>query len=478
MKRTILFILMLSYVNIFAQNKIEPLPPQSIPIQLNLREAYDLAIKESKDLYTSRIQLQLFNEALTLQARKYFPQFSFNYSNQNNTLLAGRDTSSIRAGISIKQLVFDGGQNGLQDENARIESRVKSSQLRLMERQLINTVWDNYFLYVFLLQKSEMQKELFDLSLKQHTITEKEYELGKMTEISFLESEIKINQQALGISETELQLTQQDFAFRKLIGIEDEDFVFTDTIDESYAGIQIPEAENRIKEMIEYALVNNDELQKMRIQIVQSEKQLQLADLSFLPHISLEGTVNMTGEQFPLQQPEYSLSLQLQFPNKAFPIQINAGITEKTNASYGTNHGSSVSPLQDLQFLLDKKSAQLSYQNIQFQYNETLKDIDNSIRSQLHSLKQMRARLQLTKKTIAIQERKLKLSSLQWEKGLITTAEFIETQMEFQNMKISLLEGIFQLMQTERQLELSIGMAPGELAESLAFGNIALEENF
>lgn len=425
-------------------------------VTISLEESYSLAFNESKELFSARTELHIFNQAAVLQLRKFFPQISLNYSNQDSVLFAGNDTTNIRAGVGLKQLIFDGGRNGLQDESLKIQSHIKTRQLGIMEQALKDRVWEAYFQYIFLLQKYELQSELLTLSSEQQLITQKKYALGSITEMQMLESEIQLNNQSLSIAETELQISQLDFQFRKLTGLEDVNFQFSDSISPSYGGIQIPDDPNIAREIIDYAKLHNQELQKMRIQISQTKKHMQMPGI--LPLISIEGRVSMSGNQFPLQHPEYSVQLHLQFPHKAFPLQISGGITEKAGASFGTNSGVSVSPFQDLQFLIESRSAELQLKNLEYQYKESVTDIEHMIQSTLNSLKQFRKKIDLTKQTLSVQAQQLKISSYQWEKGLITHAEFMKTQMEYQNSTIGLLEAIFQLMQQERQLAATIGV--------------------
>lgn len=458
MKQLLLLLISVSFCQLQAEpgNNTFAIRNSLNAMPLSLEECYDLAFKESKELYSARTELQIYNQAAALQLRKYFPQLSFNYSNQDSVLFAGNDSTNIRAGIGLKQLIFDGGQGGIQDESLKIESRIKKRQLGIMERELANTVWKTYFQYIFLLQKYEIQSELLTLSNQQQLISKKKYELGSITEMQMLESEIQLNNQSLSIAETELEISKLDFQFRRLTGLEDENFLLGDSILPSYTGIQIPDNYDLIREIINYAKLHNQDLQKMRIQIKLTKKQMEMSGI--LPHISIEGRASMSGSQWPLQHPEYSVQLHVQFPHKAFPLQLSGGITEKAGASFGTNSGASVSPFQDLQFLTDSQSAELQLKNLEFQYKESIADIEHIVRSGLHTLKQLRRKIELTKQTLSIQKQQLTISAYQWEKGLITHAEYMKTQMEYQNNTIGLLEAIFQLMQQERQLASTIGI--------------------
>ncbi len=433
-------------------------------LELTLAEAEIIAINNSFQLQNIQQSMAVTQLSHQLSLREFLPQISFTYNNSRQVRYNSTDTDSIQLGMTVNQPLFNGGRTLIQRELSSIQLSIQSAGFEKQVEEIMDQVWQLYYQVMIYQKKLKLQKELLELSQNQLIITSKRFDLGNITEIDLIESRIEVQGLEIEISSTRNAYQQLSSQFNKILGMDlKTELVLYPDIDPDYPGL--PLDENHKDFFYNISLENNLDLKNARFELQKSKAQYNIATTSFVPKVSLEGSVNFSGESFPLQRPTFSAKLNIEFPFKAIPVTTSIALSTSGKEEYSNNKNFSVTPLNDLSFLVDRKSATIQiHQNLQKEI--MLKDnLLFSIEQQLLDLKQKRSALKLNRMAYELQEQKLSILEAKNRLGEVKEIDLLKGNIEFYNQGIAIWEAILELLLSERSLEKTLGLSLGRLKE-------------
>ncbi len=286
--------------------------------------------------------------------------------------------------------------------------------------------------------------------------------MGNITEIDLLESRIEVQSLEIEINSTENLSQKLSSQFNRLLGLDPEtETVLYPEIDSSYIGLKIDE--NNRDDFYTLALENNLDLRSSRFEVKQSKAQYDVASRTLLPKLSLEGSVNFSGEEFPLQQPSYSAKLNIEFPFKAISVTTSIAISSTDSTQYSRSGNHKAVPLQDMSFLIDKKSASIKVSQSLQKEQMLMDELYFSIEQQLLELKQKRSSLRLNRQALALQKQRLSILEAKNRLGEVKELDLLKGNIEYYNQEIAIWESILEMVLAERSLEQILGLGLGEL---------------
>ncbi len=381
----------------------------SIPvyaIELTLDDAGNMAISNSFQLQSIQQSMAITHFSHKLSIREFFPTVSFTYSDSRQVRYNSTDTDSIQLGLNLVQPIFNGGRSLIQRKLSAIQLSIQGAGLEKQTEEILDQVWQLYHQVMIYQKKLSLQKELFVLSQSQLDITQKKYELGNITEIDFIESQIEVQSLEIEISSTTNMYLQLSSQFNQLLGLDVEtELSLYPEISPDYSGI--PFDLNQKEYFYNISLENNLDLRSAQFELHQAKAQYSMTTKSFIPKLSLEGSVNFSGEEFPLQQPTYSLKLNIEFPFKAIPLTTSFAMSTVGNNEYSRNQTYSAPVLQDMSFLVDRKSASIQVSQSQEKEKMLAGNLYFTIEQQILDLRQKRSTLELNRRVFALQEQKI-----------------------------------------------------------------------
>lgn len=431
-------------------------------MELTLRESEILAVDSSFELQNLQQSMSITHLSYNLGLREYLPQLSFTFNDSRQVRYDSVDTDSLQLGLTVNQPIFNGGRTIIQRKLSSIQLSIQGSGLAKKTEEIRDQVWQLYHQVMINRTKLELQNELLMLSRDQLDITEKKFELGNITEIDLFESRIEVQSLEIEINSTENLCQQLGSQFNRLLGLEpDTETKLYPEIDPAYSGLKLDE--NSRDYLYTLALENNLDLRSSQFEVKQSKAQYDVASRSFLPKLVLEGSVNFSGEEFPLQQPSYSAKLNIEFPFKAIPLTTSIALSSTGSTQYSRSASHSAAPLQDMGFLIDKKSASIQV-SLSLQKEQMLKDeLYFSIEQQLLELKQKRSSLKLNRQAMDLQKQKLSILETKNRMGEVKELDLLKGNIEYYNQEIAIWESILELVLAERSLEQILGLGLGEL---------------
>ncbi|MBO5691577.1 MAG: TolC family protein, partial [Spirochaetaceae bacterium] len=202
--------------------------------------------------------------------------------------------------------------------------------------------------------------------------------------------------------------------------------------------------------------------------IMASVQQKKLENKWFIPNISLEGSMNLSGREFPLREPDFSLRIKMSFDrNTLFPANntTSLGFDQQQLRSLGNAASGNLNPqlnyfsqkrLNSIALLQKQLSLEVSEERLRDSLRELLLNFDNSYENYLFS-----------KESLGIQQKKVEINWQKLENGAVTEMDYLESLIELSTMEIQLVELQSNLVSLLRTIELSAGITPGGLDEIL-----------
>jgi outer membrane protein TolC len=352
----------------------------------------------------------------------------------------------------------------------RVLSGGKLTQLSFTEQErnyllardaVADQIFSAFHSLILLEEKLRLQEDLVLLSNDQRTITDKEFELGLITEVDRLETYLEFQSLEISLKQTQSDLEQSYFAFKDALGLDIETEIQVEgTVPLEYQGITLRTDQSAL---LDTAVAFNREIRSLAAQIESLRTQKGLYDMGWLPVVSLQGEAKISGAQYPLDQWDYSMTLAVQLPIPGLPITTSLTLGSTPPTSENTSTAVNFSPLPDLNFIAEGVQFRNQFAALSIQYEKAILSLQGQIAAISVQHRLLKESLVLQKEKQSIQSRRLNIMQRQLELGEIKRVDFIKAQISLLEQEVSLREAVIQLMILERQIESLLGLGMGEL---------------
>jgi outer membrane protein TolC len=430
-------------------------------LNISLREAIDMAVQSSVQLQQTQLQLQSEKALSYLEWRQWLPQISFGYSENTSQVDAGPDQNQAQWSVQGSQLIFDGGQSFVRGKLTQLSFTEQERNYLLARDAVADQIFSAFHSLILLEEKLRLQEDLVLLSNDQRTITDKEFELGLITEVDRLETYLEFQSLEISLKQTQSDLEQSYFAFKDALGLDIETEIQVEgTVPLEYQGITLRTDQSAL---LDTAVAFNREIRSLAAQIESLRTQKGLYDMGWLPVVSLQGEAKISGAQYPLDQWDYSMTLAVQLPIPGLPITTSLTLGSTPPTSENTSTAVNFSPLPDLNFIAEGVQFRNQFAALSIQYEKAILSLQGQIAAISVQHRLLKESLVLQKEKQSIQSRRLNIMQRQLELGEIKRVDFIKAQISLLEQEVSLREAVIQLMILERQIESLLGLGMGEL---------------
>ena len=199
---------------------------------LSITEAYNLALKNSKEIKSLEYQLESSKESVQQAYSRLYPQLSFSYSYMNsktlvNSKYAGKEGYTIDQDIknstfNLSQVIFDYEVfSKINMEKARLEAIESKSLLRKQE-----IAKDVFVAYIDVLQSAntiELYKSYLNYTKNKLNAESKKLDMNLTNKIDFLKVKVDYNDARINLKKEEELLNVKKLKLSQLIGSNDFD---------------------------------------------------------------------------------------------------------------------------------------------------------------------------------------------------------------------------------------------------------------
>lgn len=433
------------------------------------QEALAIALKNSNNHIFQQMMVRETMTNAKLSLRDFLPTLGFSYSESDTVKKGMADSRSKTFQITLSQLVFDGGEawNNYKIKNLQslYDFQVFLQDLERFKAQVL----DGYQGIVMQQEVVKIKKGVKESAFLRKTIMEKELELGLVREIDYLDYVIscrKLEQEEkLALEE----LKKQKEKLRQILGLaygaeilvtEGKDTEESDFIKEM--NLVSPYYES----LVELALDYSPSLKQERLEYEGLAYQEKMNKRWFLPKLSLEGSLNLSGVEFPLREPDFSLRLKISFEKNSlipFTNTTSMGFNQERLQSFGNSVSASINP--DIGYFSQNRLLSISLLQKQHSLGNSEEEIRNSTRELLLNYDINLENFQFTEASVEIQEKKVAIIFQELENGKVTEMDYLKSLMELSALEIQAAELRNNLNSLLRTIELTAGLKTGGINE-------------
>lgn len=424
--------------------------PADTAIQIDIDEALKRAVESSYVLSFARLDYRIGVVRLGLSLRSFLPDITFGYTQEDSVAYYAPDNHLRRISLGVDQLLYAGGRRIHQRRMLADQLDIQQGNIEKMERELRLEVVNRYTEVLKLKLQIAILGDNLATGREQIVIAEEELRLGEITRLDYVE--IVLAMQDL---EIELALLKQEekrlvFEIKELLGIEAIRVVeLAGTINSSFEGLL------KVKDVqyyIDAARRNSYELQRRDSELAALQAALRQAQNSWLPRVSTQAEISVSGEGFPLVSPGFSLGLSLDFSTPFIPFRtsFSAGSDAIGERSLGMTSSADVG--DNLEGVQSVRIARIDLQKAQAEMRSFERGLEFSVRQQLETRFHLLENLRLEVEKLQLQIQRHEIQALVLEIGEITRLEYLHSGIELTRLRIEQLSRIVSLFQLETSL--------------------------
>jgi outer membrane protein TolC len=424
--------------------------PTETAIRIDLDEALGRAVENSDVLGFARQDYRIGVVRHGLSLRSFLPDIILGYAQEDSVAYYAPDSHLRRISLGVDQLIYAGGRRIHQRRMLADQLVIQQSHIEKMEQELRLEVVNRYIEILKLKLQIAILEENLATGAEQIAIAEVELRLGEITRLDYVEIVLAVQD-----LEIELALLKQEekrlvFEIKEMLGIEATRVVdLAGTINSSFEGLLKVE---RKQYYIDAARGNSFELQRRMAELAARQAALRQAQKSWLPRISTQAEISVSGEGFPLASPGFSLGLSLDFSTPFVPFRtgITAGSDAIGERSLGMTSSADVG--ENLEGVQSVRIARIDLQKTQAEMQSYERRLEFSVRQQLETRFYLLENLRLGVAKLELQIQRHAIQALMLEIGEITRLEYLHSGIELTRLRIEQLSRIVSLFQLETSL--------------------------
>jgi outer membrane protein TolC len=427
----------------------------------SLDDAVNRAVGNSEALKYQKLNV-LYNLRIAKYAiTPFIPALSLSFSENDTINIQAADSRSKSLQLSVSQLLFDGGKARLQYDLRNMGALYANYDYEASEQQYVHDVAAVY--RAILLQKSkiEIQKELISMAELQLRIMETQRNMGRVLEVDFLEYEISVAEQQVGLAKMERELVSLEHGFNKLLNMPDDASITIDDV------LVLPETFSLLDAwkdgLLNIAVARNKSLQRSQLQVLYARKQTEQAGRAFLPDMSLEASLGFSGAAYPLTEPRLSLKLNIAFSNAFLPVTYSHGETIRASRLAGAQNSASASSPSSTTYFTERKREGLALRTGELEYGETAAGLRENVRGLIEAHDQAVSELELKKRLVDLSERRVEINRVRLSNGTFRQIDFLKNLSDLASARISLAELACEIIEYEHSLEVALSASYNEL---------------
>ncbi len=193
-----LFLIRLFFVTcvtvLLSLTAIYPEVGESNLLSVNLQEAEVIGITNSVILQSLKDRREVFKMVATEKWRNYLPRVGVSYFGLKNNNVNQTDTQYNDIRLQLNQLIYDGGENSLEIESAKLQELLNQEDWKITKEKIALDIRKAYLKVLTNDLKLMIVKKAFDRTVAQVSDSQKENEYGFATELQKLDSESKIRE--------------------------------------------------------------------------------------------------------------------------------------------------------------------------------------------------------------------------------------------------------------------------------------------
>lgn len=424
-----------------------------------------LAKENSKELLIKRIQLRITKKEYAAGLRGQFPSLSLSFSADDSVTRRAPDSRIKRLAVTLSQPVLSGGERIGEKKMKEIFLELERQKILAVEENIEDTAWMLAHRTIIAREKARLQREALGLAEEKLRIVQMEHELGLITELELLDTQIEAHNMRIGMRETELVLSELEFSLKKICGLPPDGVIDPrGTVEISYKPRGIPFTTEELKEL---TLKSSPALKEMEFQTRTKEEALRRMRRSrAVPNVNIDLSLFLEGDRFPLREAGFSVKFSIDFNNPFFPIRTALSASQKGSGRVSRGASAAGPIAAEIMPFMDLESARLALYKERLGLAKKQRDTAFELEQTCKRYLNLRARIEGEQKTAALMRQKQEILEEKLALGEIRQADLLSAGIERAEKEMLLLERILELIETGRAIEKTAGLVPGTIVHA------------
>ncbi len=295
------------------------------PLSLKMEEIEEIALTNSIILASLKDRREVFKMMATERWRNYLPRVGLSYFGLRNANMNQPDTQYNDIRIQMNQLLYDGGENALEIESARLSELLNHEDWKIAREKLLLEVRKAYIRSISTNTKTQLAMISYERALKHLNEAKSERREGFISELQLQEIANKLYELELFVLRSKSQSLQNQIDLKKQMNLPlEEMIVFNDSLIHDF--ILFPP--QFLQDDEGQAVIQRPEIKKSKIAIENLKTRKEISENYWKPKMYLGGYYgeNVNGS-LPVKNEVYGFNVSIQ-------TQIGSS-TNQTSANYG-----------------------------------------------------------------------------------------------------------------------------------------------
>lgn len=395
-----------------------------------LDQCMKIAESRNTKLVVAYEQIQLSEIRAVAAARAFFPQLMLQHVSSKGTTAVykgsgaeGEEYTAEEYGVRAVQTIYEGYRTkGMYKYESMMVDAARFNYTKTRE-ELFASIKLAYYEYLTLNQEYKALSKAFDIVEGLYLKVRNEYRAKAISELDMVEAENFRDKVSDMLSSSRINL---DFSIKKLlevVGIHDLDDINAKVSAE--LPDDVAELTFALQDLLSFILTNNLDVQTAKVQSKMADMKIKINRSKVIPKFYLEGFYGKSGEAFTESSLElsaaWSVTARMAWSLWGNSLEASYG-KEKTEPGEVVDASKRVetetidvklSLLDDMSYFVDTKESDVSYNQANSDYVDTLKNrrlevekAYNDYRNSLNSARTLRKEIKLRERKLALMRKR------------------------------------------------------------------------
>ena len=436
---------------------------------LTLRQACQLALKNSVKLETLKSKIQSSRMIIHERWRDLLPHITVQYTKSDDVAVREQDVRAQSLIGTINYDIFTNGKAFIAYSIAQIESMLTIEEYSIEKNKIILTTKQAYFdlqkkkkiidIYTLLLTSLQLQKKIITA----------QQQLGMATDLQQIQVDGKIADAQYNIITAQNQFVNSLQDFATVLGIPCSSINIPEPTYSELDNTQIPSKES----LTALAMQNRNELKKSYYTVLKTQKEYKLAQYYYLPKIQLFASYGYTGTEFPMNKKTWNVGISVTSSLFGNTTSMGSSYGKKDNGNTTTvQSNASVAVYDEPAFMRSIIDAEAAYVAAQKNHKQLIQIITSDVSKAYDTVIESLKKVEIARQNVMLLEKQSAIENEQARLGDITRYDVLKTLVELSQARLRLQETITDVFVSMAALENAVGLP----IESI-FANIREEYN-
>ncbi len=430
-----------------------PLRSQSPAAAVSLPAAIALAKDHDPDLRYLRELHAAERYRIAEQYRAAFPRVRVSYSHSDTVQYGGADTRIRRVGIGLEQLLYNGGRTRRAVRLARTERDLRRITVEQHEREIEMTVIRAYLQAIGLARRIQISRQNLAIAEAQLQVGEKEHLLARTTELSLRELRLAVLDQELALRQLRVERDTALKRLTRLIHAPGETpplpILLQGELDLAYTGIL---SQNLAQAGKAGALQDTRRYAEQQAFLDRAVTQEQIARRGILPRVTADGELSISGREFPLNEPGFSLGVRIELTPAYGSASLRGNVGSPSAHARTRSAETQFAPVERLERLYSTAGARSERLRAEAAFAHFDRALAGELQHELDEIALLRSQAALLRSRISAQQDRVHIVSTQVDIGEIPRLQVLKAVSELNVLENSLADHIVRLFERELAL--------------------------